>query len=119
MALDPIHIGTGRYRLGRVDAAIACEPGLKLPKIPGTSLHGAARYYAAYRADAWLSGLVIDHGELGQNDGFIEDRLVLIKKEFFSRSYYTRDGINVHQPGFCGSEPIFAVLFDLLNTVLV
>ena len=49
MALDPIHIGTGGYRLGRVDAAIAREPGSKLPKIPGTSLHGAARHYAAYR----------------------------------------------------------------------
>ncbi len=49
MTLDPVHIGTGGYRLGRVDAAIAREPGTKLPKIPGTSLHGAARHYAAYR----------------------------------------------------------------------
>ncbi len=49
MTVDPVHIGTGGYRLGRVDAAIAREPGTKLPKIPGTSLHGAARHYAAYR----------------------------------------------------------------------
>ncbi len=51
MTLDPVHIGTGGYRLGRVDATIAREPGTKLPKIPGTSLHGAIRHYAAYRYD--------------------------------------------------------------------
>lgn len=49
MALDPVHIGTGGYRLGRVDMSIAREPGTNLPKIPGTSLSGAARTYAAYR----------------------------------------------------------------------
>lgn len=49
MALDPVHIGTGGYRLGRVDNSIAREPGTNLPKIPGTSLSGAARSYAAMR----------------------------------------------------------------------
>ncbi|MCA9941794.1 MAG: type III-B CRISPR module RAMP protein Cmr4 [Anaerolineales bacterium] len=49
MTLDPVHIGTGGYRLGRVDNSIAREPGTKLPKIPGTSLSGAARSYAAMR----------------------------------------------------------------------
>ncbi|MCS6929411.1 MAG: type III-B CRISPR module RAMP protein Cmr4 [Saprospiraceae bacterium] len=45
---DPVHIGTGGYRLGRVDNAIVRDPGTRLPKIPGTSLHGAIRAYAAY-----------------------------------------------------------------------
>ncbi|RZN14851.1 MAG: type III-B CRISPR module RAMP protein Cmr4 [Methanosarcinales archaeon] len=49
MALDPVHIGTGGYRLGRVDNTIVREPGTNLPKIPGTSLLGAARSYAAMR----------------------------------------------------------------------
>ncbi|MDI7277518.1 MAG: type III-B CRISPR module RAMP protein Cmr4, partial [Anaerolineae bacterium] len=49
MTLDPVHIGTGGYRLGRVDLSIAREPGTNLPKIPGTSLSGAVRTYAAYR----------------------------------------------------------------------
>jgi len=49
MTLDPLHIGTGGYRLGRVDLAIAREPGTNLPKVPGTSLCGAARSYAAYQ----------------------------------------------------------------------
>ena len=49
MTLDPVHIGTGGYRLGRVDLSIAREPGTNLPKIPGTSLAGAARSYAAMR----------------------------------------------------------------------
>lgn len=46
MTLDPVHIGTGGYRLGRVDMSIMREPGTNLPKIPGTSLAGAARSYA-------------------------------------------------------------------------
>lgn len=49
MTVDPVHIGTGGYRLGRVDLSIAREPGTNLPKIPGTSLSGAIRTYAAYR----------------------------------------------------------------------
>ncbi|MDZ7317494.1 MAG: type III-B CRISPR module RAMP protein Cmr4 [candidate division KSB1 bacterium] len=48
MTLDPVHPGAGGYRLGRVDLSIAREPGTRLPKIPGSSLHGAARAYAAY-----------------------------------------------------------------------
>src|SRR5687767_6672309 len=49
LTLDPVHIGTGGHRLGRVDLTIAREPGTRLPKIPGTSLSGAIRQYAAYR----------------------------------------------------------------------
>lgn len=48
-AMEPIHVGAGGYRLGRVDMTIAREPGTNLPKIPGTSLAGAARAYAALR----------------------------------------------------------------------
>src|SRR5882672_7108203 len=47
LATDPVHVGTGGYRLGRVDNSIVREPGTRVPKIPGTSLHGAARAYAA------------------------------------------------------------------------
>jgi len=43
IALDPIHIGAGGSRLGRVDLPIIREPGTNLPKIPGTSLSGSAR----------------------------------------------------------------------------
>ena len=49
MTLDPVHIGTGGQHLGRVDLSIAREPGTRLPKIPGTSLSGAVRQYAAWR----------------------------------------------------------------------
>jgi len=51
LALDPIHVGTGGYRLGRVDMSIVREPGTNVPKIPGTSLSGACRTYAAMTAD--------------------------------------------------------------------
>lgn len=49
MTIDPVHVGMGGYRLGRVDNAIVREPGTNLPKIPGTSLHGAVRSAAAIR----------------------------------------------------------------------
>lgn len=49
LALDPVHVGTGGFRLGRVDMPVAREPGTDLPKIPGTTLAGAARTYAAMR----------------------------------------------------------------------
>ncbi|KYK29653.1 MAG: hypothetical protein AYK19_19400 [Theionarchaea archaeon DG-70-1] len=48
MTLDPLHVGTGGYRLGMVDLSIVREPGTNLPKIPGSSLHGTIRSYAAY-----------------------------------------------------------------------
>ncbi len=51
MTLDPVHPGAGGYRLGRVDNSIVREPGTRLPKIPGSSLHGAVRQYAAMRAE--------------------------------------------------------------------
>ena len=47
LALDPIHVGTGGYRLGEVDLTIVREPGTNLPKIPGSSLAGSARAYTA------------------------------------------------------------------------
>ena len=46
-SLDPIHIGTGEFQLGRVDNTIVREPGTALPKIPGSSIGGVARAYTA------------------------------------------------------------------------
>ncbi len=47
MALDPIHVGTGGTRLGRVDNTIVRDPVTKIPKIPGSSLAGVMRAYTA------------------------------------------------------------------------
>lgn len=47
LTLDPVHIGTGGYRLGRVDNTIVREPGTNLPKIPGSSIAGVTRAYTA------------------------------------------------------------------------
>ncbi len=66
MTLDPVHIGTGGYRLGRVDNSIAREPGTNLPKIPGTSLAGAARSYAAMRYEK--TRCAGQGGHCGQDD---------------------------------------------------
>ena len=57
LALDPIHIGTGEFRLGRVDNTIVREPGSNLPKIPGSSIAGVARAYVAMNTPDSRSGL--------------------------------------------------------------
>ena len=44
-ALDPIHIGAGGYRLGRVDNTIVRDPATDVPKIPGTSIAGVVRAF--------------------------------------------------------------------------
>ena len=47
--IDPLHIGSGGYRLGRVDNTIVRDPGTNLPKIPGSSISGVCRNYAIYQ----------------------------------------------------------------------
>jgi len=47
IALDPIHVGTGGARIGRVDLTIVRDPVTRVPKIPGSSLAGVYRTYVA------------------------------------------------------------------------
>jgi CRISPR-associated protein Cmr4 len=68
LALDPIHVGTGGMRLGRVDMSIVREPGTHLPKIPGTSLSGAARTYAAMQEEGKFPGCAGQGGHCGKPD---------------------------------------------------
>jgi len=58
IALDPIHIGTGGYRIGRVDNTIVREPATGIPKIPGTTIEGNCRNYAFLdaKSDGRLEG---------------------------------------------------------------
>lgn len=49
MALDPIHVGTGGIRLGRVENTIVRDPVTRIPKIPGSSLAGVLRAYTAMK----------------------------------------------------------------------
>ncbi|WP_456418839.1 RAMP superfamily CRISPR-associated protein [Methanocaldococcus infernus] len=49
LALDPIYIGTGGYKIGRVDNTIVRDPSTNEPKIPGSSLAGVWRYYSVLR----------------------------------------------------------------------
>lgn len=53
MALDPIHVGTGGSRIGRVDLSIVREPTTQIPKIPGSSLAGVYRAYVAMDTDKY------------------------------------------------------------------
>ena len=48
LTLDPLHIGAGGYRLGRVDNTIVRDAGTGLPKIPGSSLAGVIRCYSGW-----------------------------------------------------------------------
>lgn len=47
LALDPIHVGAGGARIGRVDLTIVRDPVTRIPKIPGSSLAGVYRAYVA------------------------------------------------------------------------
>lgn len=47
LAMDPIHVGAGGARLGRVDNSIVRDPVTKVPIIPGSSLAGVLRTYVA------------------------------------------------------------------------
>ena len=51
IALDPIHVGTGGTRLGRVDNTIVRDPVTRVPKIPGSSLAGVTRTYVAMQQE--------------------------------------------------------------------
>ena len=42
-ALDPLHVGTGGTRLGRVDNTVARDPATRLPKVPGSGISGAVK----------------------------------------------------------------------------
>lgn len=68
LALDPIHVGTGGTRLGRVDMTIVREPGTNLPKIPATSLSGACRAYTAMRIAGKYPGCAGQGQGQGQED---------------------------------------------------
>jgi len=68
LALDPIHVGTGGMHLGRVDMSIVREPGTNLPKIPGTSIAGACRTYAAMQENAKFPQCAGQGGHCGQPD---------------------------------------------------
>jgi len=81
--LEPVHVGAGGYRLGRVDKTIVREPGTNLPKIPGTSLAGAARSYASilygkpeaagahsnFRGDKAQCPIIYTFGTLSETEG--------------------------------------------------
>jgi CRISPR-associated protein Cmr4 len=65
MAVDPIHVGTGGERLGRVDLSIVRDPVTRVPKIPGSSLAGVCRTYAAMALDKY-PGCAGQSGHCGQ-----------------------------------------------------
>ncbi len=46
IALEPVHVGTGGERMGRVDLTVLRDPVLEVPKIPGTSISGALKFFA-------------------------------------------------------------------------
>ncbi|MFB3855492.1 MAG: type III-B CRISPR module RAMP protein Cmr4 [Vicinamibacterales bacterium] len=52
MAVDPVHVGTGGARLGRVDNTIVRDPVTRVPKIPGSSVAGVLRTYVAMHEEA-------------------------------------------------------------------
>jgi len=104
LALDPIDIGMGGYRLGEVDMTIVREPGTRLPKIPGSSLEGAARAYTAmsaenYRRPANLkpsydpeTGKIVQPSETASNSSFFGSCAGKGKDDKDKGAYFTHCG---------------------------
>lgn len=89
LAVDPIHVGTGGARLGRVDNTIVRDPVTRIPKIPGSSLAGVHRAYAAMAMEDELKSDAPRHfypGDAGQgskdNDGTGSINAVFGHKDF-------------------------------------
>ncbi|MBD3377736.1 hypothetical protein GF406_22090 [candidate division KSB1 bacterium] len=55
IAQEPVHVGSGATQIGLVDNPIIREPQTNLPKIPGSSMAGIARSYAAMSLEAMNS----------------------------------------------------------------
>lgn len=68
LAVDPIHVGTGGARLGRVDNTIVRDPVTRVPKIPGSSLAGVYRSYVAMQTDGKFPGCAGQGGHCGGAD---------------------------------------------------
>lgn len=69
LALDPIHVGTGGSRLGRVDNTIVRDPVTRIPKIPGSSLAGVMRAYVAMVNGKYPRCAGLDQPERDGTDG--------------------------------------------------
>jgi len=89
LAVDPIHVGTGGARLGRVDNTIVRDPVTRIPKIPGSSLAGVHRAYAAMAMEDALANDAKRHfypDDAGQgskeNDGAGSINAVFGHKDF-------------------------------------
>lgn len=68
LAVDPIHVGAGGARLGRVDNTIVRDPVTRVPKIPGSSLAGVYRTYVAMQTDGKYPGCAGQGGHCGKPD---------------------------------------------------
>ncbi|MBI4337017.1 MAG: type III-B CRISPR module RAMP protein Cmr4 [Chloroflexi bacterium] len=84
ITLDPLHVGTGGYRLGRVDNTIVREPGTNLPKVPGTSIAGVARAYSAMSTKGKY-GCAGKGGDEGKNHCGKEDCRVCVPYGYSKR----------------------------------
>jgi CRISPR-associated protein Cmr4 len=109
LALDPIHVGTGGMRLGRVDMTIVREPGTNLPKIPGTSLAGACRTYAAMQENGKFPHCAGQGGHCGQPDcpicvtfGFSKGRVPVFRAWPSSRMRGWSSSLCIRWLGRCG-----------------
>lgn len=68
LAVDPIHVGTGGARLGRVDNTIVRDPVTRVPKIPGSSLAGVYRTYVAMQTEGKYPGCAGQGGHCCKSD---------------------------------------------------
>lgn len=96
LTLDPVHVGTGGYRLGRVDNTITREPGTNLPKVPGSSISGVTRAYTAMAVQN-----VVDMTKLvykTKNGLLAIDTSEYKKMKYLRPKYINNDGADPDKP---------------------
>ncbi|SDN71749.1 CRISPR-associated protein Cmr4 [Desulfonauticus submarinus] len=98
IAKEPVYVGTGGYRIGRVDNTIVRDPATNLPKIPGSTISGNARYYSwlAYKSEGMNLNLGCSKGKKTNDEnacgacpvclsyGFINDKSAQSGLAYFS-----------------------------------
>ncbi len=97
LTLDPLHVGTGGYRLGHVDNTILRECGTNLPKVPGSSINGVLRAYTAMAVQVEAEAAAEASGRhyfkpavFRDADGLLKLDCSLYRKMTYMRPVYVR-----------------------------
>ncbi|RJO67599.1 MAG: type III-B CRISPR module RAMP protein Cmr4 [Myxococcales bacterium] len=114
LAVDPIHVGSGATRLGRVDLPIVRDPATNLPKIPGSSIAGVSRAATALRNNNTTCAGKSDEKIGGRNQCGDKDCPVCVPYGFTSGKN------SLHgMAQFCDAHVLFFPVYTMAGTAWI